>query len=1367
MRTKLLCALVGFCFSSVLTSQIKIGDNPQNINANSVLELESSSRVLVISRMSEQQMNSITPLAGAMVYNNDAGCVFYYTGSAWVNLCDSLQLQFTTDPIVNPIETIVITENGDTVNFEVGQIEGANIVDFSINSDDIQNNSIDSDKLAPDSVGSEELQDNTITDAEIDYNLVTLADFFNDAGYITSADIISGDTGNDLIAGTDNGVFFDSEALELAIQANTNAIAADADTNVGNELQDLSIVGDQLSITGGNTVTIPTADGSDTVIQAGTDIDVQGSGTGVDPYIITNTFTEADGSTLNEIQNINEVLNDGNNAGGLQIKNIGTPTDPADAATKAYVDASAGGGGDPTDELITSGQVIGTDLVINEGNPNNQTIIDVSDLISNGSETIINDSPTVTVAGTGTALDPYLLTSTGGADGSETIINDSPTVTVAGTGTALDPYLLTSTGGADGSETIINDSPTVTVAGTGTALDPYLLTSTGGADGSETIINDSPTVTVAGTGTTLDPYVLTSTGGADGSETIINDSPTVTVTGAGTTLDPYVLNSPDTSDGSETIVTGSASVGVAGMGTLTDPYVLTSMPSVQSGATLVGNGTFANPLDVADDGITTIKILDNNVTPAKIAEGTNGQVLTTDAAGDVIWADPVSGAVTTGTTIDGDGSAGAPLELADDAVTTVKILDNNVTPAKIAEGTDGQVLTTDAAGDVIWADPVSGAVTTATTIDGDGSVGAPLDLADDAVTTVKILDDNVTPAKIAEGTDGQVLTTDAAGDVIWADPTGGTVSTGTTIDGDGSAGTPLELADDAVTTIKILDDNVTPAKIEEGTNGQVLTTDVSGDVIWADPSGGVIGTTGGIFFADDVTGAATEVSTSLKWDITKRFGTGQLQVGLDGGPENNIAKVHIMEDRDGLVAHPIMIQNESGDGVTGSAVGILFAVDELNSFGKGSLVYERTLPTPGFARGDFHFLQNQVADFSEPDLGDAVMTIQNNGEVGIGITDPTSLLHVNGDLRVINEFRDTDGDAGTAGQVLSSTGTGTNWVAAGGGGAPPTDTDTDDGLTDYSATVGYDINVDDTTIEINADALQVKDDGITSAKINDGTIVAADLNQMGATDGQVLQWVDASTAWVPTTPSGAITGTTGGVFFADNAGVPTDDTTQLFWDATNERLGIGTNTPSDKLQVVGTVRSQGYLTINGGAGVPAYTFDNNTFTGMYLQDGAGVLAFSTNAIEAMRINTSQDMGVGIDPVEKLHVDGNIRAEGAFISATGTILPPDFVFETYFNGSSKLDENYRFLPLEKVEAFVRTNKHLPGIRSAYDIMESGQWDLTESSFNNLEKIEELFLHTIAQEKKIKKLESENTALAKELEAIKGDLEVIKSLLKERK
>jgi hypothetical protein len=168
---------------------------------------------------------------------------------------------------------------------------------------------------------------------------------------------------------------------------------------------------------------------------------------------------------------------------------------------------------------------------------------------SGGSETILNDSPTVTVTGLGTTADPYILTATA-ADGSETILNDSPTVTVTGTGTAADPYVLTATAG-DGSETILNGSATVTVTGTGTTADPYVLTATAG-DGSETILNDSPTVTVTGTGTAADPYVLTATA-ADGSETILNDSPTVTVTGTGTAADPYVLTAT-AGDGSETIL---------------------------------------------------------------------------------------------------------------------------------------------------------------------------------------------------------------------------------------------------------------------------------------------------------------------------------------------------------------------------------------------------------------------------------------------------------------------------------------------------------------------------------------------------------------------------------------------------------------------------------------------------------------------------------------------------------------------------------------------------------------------------------------------------------------------------------------------
>ena len=67
MKMKLLIALVSFSVCNLLSGQIKIGDNPQNIDASSVLELESSNRVLVITRINTSQMNSIVPSRGAIV----------------------------------------------------------------------------------------------------------------------------------------------------------------------------------------------------------------------------------------------------------------------------------------------------------------------------------------------------------------------------------------------------------------------------------------------------------------------------------------------------------------------------------------------------------------------------------------------------------------------------------------------------------------------------------------------------------------------------------------------------------------------------------------------------------------------------------------------------------------------------------------------------------------------------------------------------------------------------------------------------------------------------------------------------------------------------------------------------------------------------------------------------------------------------------------------------------------------------------------------------------------------------------------------------------------------------------------------------
>ncbi|MEQ5792585.1 hypothetical protein J4E06_16080, partial [Muricauda sp. NFXS6] len=134
-------------------------------------------------------------------------------------------------------------------------------------------------------------------------------------------------------------------------------------------------------------------------------------------------------------------------------------------------------------------------------------------------------------------------------------------------------------------------------------------------------------------------------------------------------------------------------------------------------------------------------------------------------------------------------------------------------------------------------------------------------------------------------------------------------------------------------------------------------------------------------------------------------------------------------------------------------------------------------------------------------------------------------------------------------------------------------------------------------------------------------------------------------------------------------------------------------------------------------------------------------------------------GSKINPV----FTNDVSTTGDFIS-NGTILDvPDFVFQKYFNGYSSLNNEYRFIRLDEIEAFIRQNNHLPGIKSANEIKAAGKYYLTESSMAQLEKIEELFLHTIEQEKKIEKLQSNNENLTKELDSLKAEMKEVKALL----
>ena len=76
------------------------------------------------------------------------------------------------------------------------------------------------------------------------------------------------------------------------------------------------------------------------------------------------------------------------------------------------------------------------------------------------------------------------------------------------------------------------------------------------------------------------------------------------------------------------------------------------------------------------------------------------------------------------------------------------------------------------------------------------------------------------------------------------------------------------------------------------------------------------------------------------------------------------------------------------------------------------------------------------------------------------------------------------------------------------------------------------------------------------------------------------------------------------------------------------------------------------------------------------------------------------------------------------------------------------DDYAVKPLSEVEAFVQKENHLPGVPSAAEVAENGL-NLGEMQKTQMEKIEELYLHMIAMEKRMNALEAENAALKAEI------------------
>ncbi|WP_158837964.1 hypothetical protein [Polaribacter sp. L3A8] len=153
------------------------------------------------------------------------------------------------------------------------------------------------------------------------------------------------------------------------------------------------------------------------------------------------------------------------------------------------------------------------------------------------------------------------------------------------------------------------------------------------------------------------------------------------------------------------------------------------------------------------------------------------------------------------------------------------------------------------------------------------------------------------------------------------------------------------------------------------------------------------------------------------------------------------------------------------------------------------------------------------------------------------------------------------------------------------------------------------------------------------------------------------------------------TGTPGSVFFAGTDGKPTEENNQLFWDASNNRFGIGTKTPDNKLQVTGAIRSAGFLNSDGNAGEPSYRFQDDTNTGMY-SPAADEISLSVGGHDAIHIDELTASNTVVTIKQTLKLDGQLLDETNTAGIAGQILSSTATGTNWLDASTINTDNQK-------------------------------------------------------------------------------------------
>lgn len=343
--------------------------------------------------------------------------------------------------------------------------------------------------------------------------------------------------------------------------------------------------------------------------------------------------------------------------------------------------------------------------------------------------------------------------------------------------------------------------------------------------------------------------------------------------------------------------------------------------------------------------------------------------------------------------------------------------------------------------------------------------------------------------------------------------------------------------------------------------------------------------------------------------------------------------------------------------------------------------------------------------------------LKSNGFVGIGKTNPTEMLDVNGRIRS-NYLRLNATSSAEGGELRLDGPSGKNpWI-----------------VDNYNGE--FRLHHSGSTF------VRMKSDG----KMGIGTLTPQarlDINHTGTLGGTFTE----SNAYLKITSGSSSLLMDNNEIYTNNAlaigsayqhdiffrNVNTAGYQDLMTIKSSGKVGVGTNSPDEKLTVAGNINVGG--SGNGGIKVRHVDGKNNTSTSygpLYLNYSTTSPVYVGRISNKSNLLVQGNVGIGTSsPTEALEVNGTIRSKEVKVEAAPW---PDYVFEADYNLKS----------LSSVADFISKNGHLPNVPSAA-VVEANGVALGEMNAKLLEKIEELTLYIIDQNKRIEQLESKTSKL----------------------